>query len=435
VANLAGASESTVHAALQRRVGAGRVSAGPEGFRAIDLPVPALDDRRRAMHRAIGGILPAASTARIRNLLLGGGDGALAEAMSCAEGLLARGLPQRARILLEELRPVAAGPLPERFATLLAEAVLRADSRLDLERGALVLAASHPDLAALLAAALATWEGRASEVAARTANLPRSWLRACVRFDAALRTDLAPAAAEIEDAVAFLGPDHPDPWAWRGHLAYRRCDFAASRAFQDRAARLESRPGPRLNAVCNGAAALLEELAFEAALDRLASARDEAARAGCLAAEAKAQVLWRSARYRAGGLDRADEELVDALDEAGLFRLAPFSALNEAALAWRAGDGAGAHRLALRSARGSDVLGAYEAAHLGRTLAAVALHRPTPPAPRTVGVRNLFRVQADVLTGGRPLTAEERASHRLPADRPEVRLEVLSLGELDGYAD
>jgi tetratricopeptide (TPR) repeat protein len=140
---------------------------------------------------------------------------------------------------------------------------------------------------------------------------------------------------------------------WLGRLRYRQGRFEEAAALHAQAAEGQAWITERTAARLDGASALMEAFQHEEAL---AQAREALVLArGCRHAfyEGRAEWLLRSIAYRTGVTDGAgpDGELVEAVARLGVAELLALVALNEAAVAFRAGDLGAARDLAGRARR------------------------------------------------------------------------------------
>ena len=134
-------------------------------------------------------------------------------------------------------------------------------------------------------------------------------------------------------------------------LRYAEGRFEDAARLHLEAAGLETWILGRLAAISNAASCLLEAFRHRAAARRAREGRRLAARYRIPYGEARAEWTLRAARYRAGEALRPDVELVDAVTRVGVPSLTALVCLNEAAIAFRAGDRALAADLADRAAR------------------------------------------------------------------------------------
>ncbi|WP_437627889.1 protein kinase domain-containing protein [Sorangium sp. So ce1151] len=106
----------------------------------------------------------------------------------------------------------------------------------------------------------------------------------------------------------------------------------------------------RIAATLSCASALLEGFRHEEAAERAAAGRELAARCRHAWLEARAEWLLRAARYRMGEARAPDLELVSAVQRLGVENLEALVCLNEAAVAFRAGELDVARELSARAA-------------------------------------------------------------------------------------
>ena len=138
--------------------------------------------------------------------------------------------------------------------------------------------------------------------------------------------------------------------SWRGRLLYRMGDYEeAARLHAEAAEHCRTVTG-RLSAVLNAASALMEAFRFEGAEQLAREAKREASEWRVPAFEARADWILRCLAYRSEQEIRPDMELVHAVERLGIPSLRAQICLNEAAIAWRAGDADCARDLAACSA-------------------------------------------------------------------------------------
>jgi hypothetical protein len=197
--------------------------------------------------------------------------------------------------------------------------------------------------------------------------------RARVRA-AAVRLSPALLSEVLEEVTAWAARSD-DPLAelslteGRARLRYVEGRFEEAAALHARAAELDPWPTHRIGALLNAGAALLE--AFR---NREAAARASAARAlaiECREPHLEGRVEWllRAAMYRLGEAKAPDMELVGAAALVGVPELEALVCLNEAAVAFRAGEAAVAAELAASAAELWRRLDRPSGAVLARSLA------------------------------------------------------------------
>ncbi len=220
----------------------------------------------------------------------------------------------------------------------------------------------------------------------------------------------------------------PELAGWRGLAEYRRGQFRDSA--KHHLASMEGAHGVRrLSATLNAAAATLEVPDLQTTGRLAEQARDLAQRLRLPRWEARAELLLRSARYRAGDAMTADTSLVEAASRLEIRSLCALITLQEAAVAWRAGADveAWAGRLDTQTA------GAPRAVRwLAEALTAVwrGTHRAVPPSEMD-GLPPGVVVQ--VLSADAPTPAvrarARSAADLLVQDRTGHRREVWSVDE------
>lgn len=158
----------------------------------------------------------------------------------------------------------------------------------------------------------------------------------------------------VEEAVAWA-ETRRDPRAgamqalWRARLEYREGAFERSAELAEEAARAETWATAAMGAMWYAAGSWLEAFEFERARSLAREARALAERGRHPLHEARAELVERMALYRLGELTEPDEEWVDLVADLGVAPLEASAALNEAAVAWRAGRQDVAARLAARA--------------------------------------------------------------------------------------
>jgi hypothetical protein len=230
---------------------------------------------------------------------------------------------------------------------------------------------------------------------------------------------------------------------WLGRLRYRQGRYEEAAELQAEAAARAGWVTARIAAQLNGASALLEALRTEEAAAQIEPALALARRYRHTLYEARAEWLLRVSAYRAGAAGRPDAELLEAFSRAGLGEMEGFACLNEAAVAWRAGERAAALGLAERARGILAPLGEPWAALLASGLALVCGGEVAEGEVEALAARArrcpLPRIRAQALAllalSGRPagLTPGEVRAATLDAGVPRgawrCRLEVLSIEE------
>jgi hypothetical protein len=173
----------------------------------------------------------------------------------------------------------------------------------------------------------------------------------------AVATDLERAEALLDELRQRFGPDSPvgrRRAEWLGHLRYRQGWYAEAAALHTAAARQEAGVVRRVNALVNAGLAWRDAYEPDRALDAFREARRAAEAGRLVLLEGHAVVGERSVLYRLDLLNASDLEVMDAIRALGQASLLAPCALNEAAVAWRAGHGTLAERLAREAARAWD---------------------------------------------------------------------------------
>ncbi|WP_437588278.1 protein kinase domain-containing protein [Sorangium sp. So ce1000] len=228
---------------------------------------------------------------------------------------------------------------------------------------------------------------------------------------------------------------------WLGRLRYRQGRFEEAAQLHACAAEAGRWTTARIDARLNGASALMEAFAFDAAREQAEAGR--ALARGCRHAyfEGRAEWLLRTVAYRSGQAEAPDHELVELAARLDVAFLEGAVCLTEAAVAWRAGRLDEALALAERAAR--SLVGTTEAGVLlARSLAlacggagteadALALaERAARCSAPGVGIQALAllsrvcpAVQPALREAAGPLTAA------IPRRRWGERMDILSVAE------
>jgi hypothetical protein len=264
-----------------------------------------------------------------------------------------------------------------------------------------------------------------------------------LRVRAARQCRLAIEERVVAEACAWAGPAGALASAreWEGRLRYRQERFRDAATALLEAADAASTVTHRLSALLNAASALLE-------LPALDEAEELAARAGELAAhcrlplfEGRAVWLQRTAAYRRCAPLEPDVELVEATEAVGSGSQSALAAMNEAAVAWRAGRNDVAAQLAARAGRNTLGAGPRAVWLLVRSLECVAtgrapgadegrrmLEEASTTAPLLVGFQVLSLLSRVGVTSA-SATAALRARRAGTAVVPPVRREILEPAE------
>ena len=174
--------------------------------------------------------------------------------------------------------------------------------------------------------------------------------RLAMRVMAARRAELA-REERVVDEVARRATDPGLRANALGRLRYRQGRFEEAAALLKEAAAWEPWATARLDARVNAASAAMESFRLDDARALAEEARDAAARCRHPYYEARAEWILRAVAYRTGRAASPDLELLDAASAVGLRDVAALLCMNEAAVAWRAGDAATARSLSARAQR------------------------------------------------------------------------------------
>ncbi|MGK3988616.1 serine/threonine-protein kinase [Sorangium sp. So ce136] len=429
-------------------------------------------ERRHTAHRALAGALRPGAPGRLLHLLAGGdeADAAHTAAIGREASALARRLSHEGHLgkavvaLSEGLRAVRREELAcagEIVALLsqwteiaLAEATPRA-----LDRVLYEICRTEPRTAAIAhleelvraAAAVRVWTERAlsmAEAVAPFADPALERARLGVRVGAARRSSLEQEESVLTDIVQRAeGSSDPELRAsiagWLGRLRYRQGRYEEAAALQAEAAARAGWVTTRIAAQLNGASALLEAQRVEEAAGLIERALGLARRYRHTLYEARAEWLLRVSAYRSGAAGRPDTELLEAFSRAGLSEMEGFVCLNEAAVAWRAGERGAARDLAER-ARGilaplgepwaallASVLALACGGELGEAEVASLLARarrcPLPRVRAQALALLALSGRAEALAPGEVREAALAAG--VPRSAWQCRLEVLSIEE------
>ncbi|MEZ4311568.1 MAG: hypothetical protein R3F14_26340, partial [Polyangiaceae bacterium] len=433
-------------------------------------------ERRREAHRAIAAALPAGHPVRLWHLLAGveddtsGGDELAEEAVVLASALAKDGHLRRALAALgEALRVVrASGGLSDaardRLFALWVEIALVDGTPRPLDRVLYELCRVEPmtpglaHLEELSRAALSVdaYTDRALETLGELdpfedpALRRRAWH---VRVLAARRGSVEVEERVVEGIAAWAEAsgdpaDRASVAAFRGRLRYRQGLFAEAARLQREAAAGEEWVSLRVNAILNGASALLEACQFDEALAWAEEARALAEPRRHAFHEARATWIARSAAYRRGDALPVDAAFAEAIVVVQARELLSVVHLTEAAIAFRAGQSSEAVRLAGVAHATWVSLGQVWGAALARSLQ-IACGSDAEPAERdallvkahecpipgigaqVVGLLCLPRVgHAAPLLPVEPAFIEA-ITRGVPRETWHVRMEVLSMAEAE----
>ena len=292
-------------------------------------------------------------------------------ALRLARTLLEQGDPGRVRLALEHgLFAIRRGETPadEEIALLSLWARMAIDQR---EPAGLQLALYHMGRAShqtseleamerLLRASLHAEQrepARAAEIVEGLAPFADPELelrRHTVRLRVAAQRPVCHEAAALEEALAWTRRQRlPHLRArllgWMGRLRYRQGRFDESAILHEQSIASAVVGVDRLSSLLHGASSMMELGRYQSAHEFAGEARDLARRYRRALDEGRAEWLLRAVSYRMGEEMAPDVELVEAAERLAIPYLVGLLALNEAAIAWRAGDLAPGQRLAARA--------------------------------------------------------------------------------------
>lgn len=196
----------------------------------------------------------------------------------------------------------------------------------------------------------------------------------------------------VAEAVAWA-ETRRDPRAgaiqalWRARLAYREGAFERSAELAEEASRAETWATGVMGAMWYAAGSWLEAFEFERARSLAREARVLAERGRHPLHEARAELVERMASYRLGELTEPDEAWVELVADLGVAPLEASAALNEAAVAWRAGRRTLAARLAARAEPHWRSMRHVHPADLARSLALACGAPARPGEVREIAAR------------------------------------------------
>ncbi len=351
-------------------------------------------EKLATLHDRVAAQIPEGHRDRLRHLLAGHAQAeAVREAVLVADRHISRGMVAAAEsTLVEGLRMLRQSGVStadeETFLALLLRGALLAGTPTSLDLvlyhvaragRQTALIAEVADLARAAQLALQGDAVRSLELTrnARSADL-EVW-RHAIRCIAAAACPLESHRDVVAGAVRWAeGAGAADPVGraarceWVGWLRYREGRYPEAARLHAEAAALAANPARRASALLNAAWASLETFDFDAVKDLAMRALAAAALCRHAHYEARAEILARSAAYRAGDHGEPDLELVEAVEMLGVGHLVGVCALNEAAIAWRLGRSALAQQLAVESARGFHAAGERWGGMLARCLKLVA---------------------------------------------------------------
>lgn len=367
-------------AELERRGAVRRVVEG--AFEPVATSVEAVDaERRRALHRAFVAALPPGAEGRLGHLLLS--DDVASDAVACAvladeacavaTRELAAGRATRAVVALSDALTAARAASREALATASAterrvlaawaHAALVEGTQAALDRAAYELCRSSADaqaisaLDALVRASLgrATGGQQAADLAAGLAPFDDVRLER-QRWEVLVSAAGRSTAGRHEEAVGALeswalgDPACPERRAAaaraRATLDYRAGRFEAAARGYLASAEAEPWLTLRIRAMNAAASSLVESGAHRPAFELANDAAALAATCRNSVLEARAARIARMVAYRSGQALSPDDELVEASELVSDPDTRALVAVNEATIAWRAGDDASARRWA-----------------------------------------------------------------------------------------
>lgn len=447
----------------------------PDGRLEPRLAAPSLqewtDEERRAAHGALAARLPPGSEGRFAHLVSARAlDDAAREARVLAARLEADGYVGRAvGVLCQGLEAARQSDGPDAAALELdllvaaTEAAMAGNLAGPMRHVRYELSRATADaervrcLDHLLRGGLALAGGDAAGVAEVVAALPafaepglEVWRRA-LALDRASRLGRSSAASELDDAMAWADATGSSALrgrilGWHGLVLYREGRYAEAAAEHMRALPLKEGSADRLSTLLNAASAFLEAQEFESAL-RCAEEAESIATGRRLALfEARAVWIRRGVAYRRAAPLSPDLALVDAVGALGAPRFAAMVLLQEATIAWRAGDCADAARIAARAAEVFAREGAREARVVCDALTMLAAGELDAGRWRSVAGEGLAFRGGDAQTQVLGLVAAAgvvwdpawgEAVHRSigasPARDPNIRQLVLAQAEVVAY--
>ncbi len=361
--------------------------------------------RQAALHRRMAAALPMGAAGRLGHLLAGSDPAALTEealhraAVAEADGRVIDGVGLTIEALRAVRREASAdgGPYEDRLLLALTRLALTEDGR---SRVGLVRAEYARDRPArddppptLRAAdrllAIAGQLGRVDPSALRRslqciAPLEDEWLElARLNLLATAAIYESPAASqqvldEMADWFTARAPAVRARWTgWRGNLLYRQGRFAEAATLHLRAAEERADEQGRLACLANAGFALLEGFEFDRAARIAARLKRRAGQRRLALLEAMGERIVRAVAYRSAGAEAPDTALAAAAGELQHVTLAALIALNEGAIAWRAGQEETARTLAETAAERARRSGQRDVGRMATALR-MLIERPPP---------------------------------------------------------
>lgn len=357
-----GALDITADGAVQLRGGA-----GDRGWS---------ETRRLEAHAALAAALAPGAPGRLYHLVaVGDLDGSGVEARRIASDLAQEGqLDEAAAVLGEALMLVreegahpGEGALLEALTKVAhAEGTLTAFARLEYELARARTPLPHLSLFARAAVAVARRGGDETlaqiEAVPPLADVELELARQTTRVRAARSCPVEREETVVADFGAWATATGDDRVVAAyegalGKLRFRQTRYHEAARHQAAAAAPAAPAAHRVNAMLNGASALMEARRLDEAMDLARRGRAFAEACRHPYYEARAEWLWRNAAYRKEILVEPDHELVELVAQSGVPYLAVLTQVTEGAIAWRAGDVAAAARLSGRAAEGARELG------------------------------------------------------------------------------
>ena len=399
-------------------------------------------------HAKLANSLRTGSIARARHLVLAGqATQAAAEATELALHAEAQGHPTLGLAVLESLaRVVDDGQRPAVLGAWTAMAlVLRTPEALDQARRALMPHLGQPLIAAwhaLLCARESMHETDSNawnlleslDVPPEAGPLFRRWY-AILRMETA-KEDTDRANSVIESYDEDASPElRRRTKHWRGLVAYRSGDFAASAEYH-RESSDASNTLSTVSALINEAGAWLEHGDYAQAIQVAERGLALSTAQGFLRFAARGEWILRSARYRRGDLMEPDRELLSAVESLGIPPVIALVATLEAAVAWRHRH-ADAHELANAAHRHASVLGNMPVALLAHAMA-VFYNRDLEAAQQVASMTQrctLSGIAIQALSLVAPLLPAypreqlQQLAEQFPREMWDRRREVLSISE------
>ena len=382
---LVGAPPAATAARLRALEAAGWAAPVAEGWRLRRAPARCAPPRAEA-RRAVVEVLEVGDPARLPLLLrCGGPEEVLCEALFVAEAAGAAGRLGLGLAVLLDVVPVAqelGGPLAQTLMRRLAAAALSTGRAADLDAVVALLdrpgvqgEALRPLLSGfsslLRGAAAAAWAESFELLPQQDADLEDWRVGLGVMAGSALGPETLSFALEraAQERVAPPGPDTLGrQLGWTAQHLYQQERYPEAAEAYRRSAESRSRRDSQASALLGVASAALSAGWLNEAEEAALSALRTAAGSRLPAFEARAEWRLREVAYRAGRANAVDPELIDAITRLGSPAITGLLLLNEAAVAWRAGQLPEAEALAGRSVASLEQADATAARALARAL-------------------------------------------------------------------